>query len=296
MQDGQEGLVNAKFSQRRSIVIHTNLKFAAMVLLCLCTAAALAQQPDKEGFKDPALFTRMPNYWGDWVEEKEFAAQDFRASKDKDEHVEGHFLKYLYRFDNSRGAAASPLQVMRNYQNAAKRIGGKVLFENDELTTLLVTKDGKETWVSVEPYGEQITLVIVERQAMQQNVTADATALQGGLAQVGHVEVPGIFFDTNKSDLKPESKPALDEVAKLLKTNPSMRIWVVGHTDSVGSPESNVTLSNARAAAVIKALTQQMGIDPGRLAPHGAGPYSPVATNKTEEGRARNRRVELVER
>jgi outer membrane protein OmpA-like peptidoglycan-associated protein len=75
-----------------------------------------------------------------------------------------------------------------------------------------------------------------------------------------------------------------------------MRIWVVGHTDSVGSPESNVTLSNARAAAVIKALTQQMGIDPGRLAPHGAGPYSPVATNKTEEGRARNRRVELVER
>jgi outer membrane protein OmpA-like peptidoglycan-associated protein len=130
---------------------------------------------------------------------------------------------------------------------------------------------------------------------MQQDVVANAAALQGGLAQEGHVAVPGIFFDFNKSDVKPESQPALEEVAKLLKTNPSMRVWVVGHTDNVGSPESNVTLSNARAAAVIKALTQQMGIEPKRLAPHGAGPFAPVATNKTEEGRARNRRVELVE-
>jgi outer membrane protein OmpA-like peptidoglycan-associated protein len=188
------------------------------------------------------------------------------------------------------------VQVIRNYQNAAKRIGGKVLFENDEMTTLRVTKEGKETWVSVEPYGEQITLLIVERQAMQQDVAADANALQNGLAQSGHVEVPGIFFDTNKSDVKPESQPALQEVAKLLKANPSMRLWVVGHTDSVGSPESNVTLSNARAAAIVNVLAQQMGIDPQRLAPYGAGPYAPVATNKTDEGRARNRRVELVER
>jgi outer membrane protein OmpA-like peptidoglycan-associated protein len=126
-------------------------------------------------------------------------------------------------------------------------------------------------------------------------VVANATVLQGGLAQVGHVEVPGIYFDFGKSDVKPESRPALDQVAKLLQANPSMRVWVVGHTDSVGSAESNVALSNARAAAVVRLLTQQMGIAPRRLAPYGAGPYAPVATNKTEEGRAKNRRVELVE-
>jgi len=114
-------------------------------------------------------------------------------------------------------------------------------------------------------------------------------------AQQGHVEVPGIFFDFSKSDVKPESKPALEQIAKLLLANPALRVWVVGHTDNVGSAESNLTLSNARAAAVIRVLTQQMGIAPKRLAPYGAGPYAPVATNKTDEGRARNRRVELVE-
>lgn len=74
-----------------------------------------------------------------------------------------------------------------------------------------------------------------------------------------------------------------------------MGVWVVGHTDAVGSADSNLTLSNARAAAVIRALTERMGIDPKRMAPHGAGPFAPKATNRTEEGRARNRRVELVE-
>jgi OmpA-OmpF porin, OOP family len=278
-------------------VFHTCLKFIITVLFCLSAAVVMAQQADKEGFKNPALFTRMPNYWGDWVEEKEFDAHDFRVSKDKDEHVEGHLYKYLYRFDDSRGgAAASAVQVMRNYQNAAKRVGGTVLFENDEMTTLRVTKDGKETWVLVEPYGEQITLLIVERQAMKQDVVADAAALRSGLAELGHVEVPGIFFDTNKAEVKPESQPALLQVAKLLAGNLSLRLWVVGHTDSVGTPESNVTLSNARAAAVVKALVQQMGIDPQRLSAYGAGPYAPVAANKTDGGRARNRRVELVER
>lgn len=277
-------------------MVQSNLKFLAAFLFCIAAVPAPAQQADKPGFKDPALFTRLPSYWGDWVEEKQFDAHDFLVSRGKEERVEGHFLKYLYRFDESRGAAPSTLQVIRNYQNAVKRIGGKVLYESDELTTLQISKDGKETWVSVEPYGAQLTLVIVERQAMQQEVVANAAALQGGLAQVGHVEVPGIFFDFNQSDVKPESQPALEEVAKLLKANPTLRVWVVGHTDNVGAPESNLTLSNARAAAVIRALTQQMGIGPNRLVPHGAGPFAPVASNKTDEGRARNRRVELVER
>ena len=276
-------------------MIHTHFKFIAVILFCLGAVVALAQTPDKEGFKDPEIFTRMPNYWGDWVEEKQFDAHDFRVSKNKDQRVEGHFLKYMYRFDSSRAsAAASSIQIMRNYQNAAKRIGGKVLFENDEITTLMVAKNGKETWVSVEPYGEQITLLIVEREMMQQDVTANAEALKGGLAQSGHVEVPGIFFDFNKSELKPESKPALDEVAKLLKANPSMRVWVLGHTDSVGLIDANMKLSDARAASVVKTLVSDYSISATRLKGYGVGPLSPVASNDTEEGKARNRRVELV--
>ncbi|MCX6624012.1 MAG: OmpA family protein, partial [Acidobacteria bacterium] len=128
-----------------------------------------------------------------------------------------------------------------------------------------------------------------------QDVVADAAALRSGLKENGHVEVPGIFFDFAKSDVKPESGPALKELAAMLQANPALKAWVVGHSDNVGLAETNMTLSGARAAAVVKALIER-GIAAGRLAPHGAGPYAPVASNATDEGRARNRRVELVAR
>jgi len=85
----------------------------------------------------------------------------------------------------------------------------------------------------------------------------------------------------------------LQEVVKLLQGSPALRVWVVGHTDNVGTVDSNVMLSSARAAAVVKALVGA-GIDARRLTPHGDGPFAPVATNVTDEGRAKNRRVELV--
>ncbi|MBI4445424.1 MAG: OmpA family protein [Acidobacteria bacterium] len=130
---------------------------------------------------------------------------------------------------------------------------------------------------------------------MQQDVVADASVFKEGIAAMGHVEVPGIYFDSGKSDLKQESQPALSEIQKLLNTNPSLKVWVVGHTDSTGMLESNLVLSAARAAAVVKVLTEKMGVDARRLGAFGAGPYAPVASNRTEKGRARNRRVELVE-
>ena len=283
-------------------MFHRNGKWIVAILFCALAAvaafapAAPAQQgDDREGFKGPTMFTKPPHYWGDWVDEKEFDAFDFPVSRDKTEHVEGHFAKYMYRYNNPNGGHGSILQVIRNYQNAATRIGGKVVYENGDhdQTTLRISKEGKDIWVSVEG-GNDYLLTIVEREAMKQDVVANAEAMKGGLAEVGHVEVPGIFFDFNKSDVKPESKPALDEVAKLLKANPSLKAWVVGHTDSVGSPESNLTLSSARAAAVVKALVANYGISATRLKGYGVGPFAPVASNDTEEGKAKNRRVELV--
>jgi outer membrane protein OmpA-like peptidoglycan-associated protein len=87
---------------------------------------------------------------------------------------------------------------------------------------------------------------------------------------------------------------ALAEIAKLLEASGGLKVWVVGHTDYVGSAESNVTLAGARARAVVQALVKQHGIDAKRLASFGVGPYAPIAPNAGEEGRARNRRVELV--
>ncbi len=264
------------------------------VLAGLVITAAAARQPDGPGFKDPGLFTRMPTAYGDWVKEAPFDAYSFQVSDSKQERVEGHMFTYLYRWDEEMGPRPSTLQIIRNYENAAKSIGGRVLYENDEIATLRIAKGDKDIWVSVEPGGPQMQLVIVKRQAMKQDILADAQALQGGLAAQGHVEVPGIFFDFNKAVVKPESKPALDQVARMLKAEPSLKVYVVGHTDAVGTLEANLRLSEARAQAVAKALAEGYGISPARLKGCGVGPLSPVASNDTEEGRAKNRRVELV--
>ncbi|MBI2222192.1 MAG: OmpA family protein [Acidobacteria bacterium] len=184
---------------------------------------------------------------------------------------------------------------MRNYQAAVAKLGGKTVYEDTARTTMRIAKDGKDIWIEVAPVnaGMNYHLYIVEREAMKQDVVGNAEALGSGLAATGHVEVPGIFFDTGKAELKPESEAALAEVVKLLQASAALRVWVVGHTDNVGTVDANVALSSARAASVVKAL-QRKGVDPKRLAPHGAGPYAPVASNATEDGRAKNRRVELV--
>jgi len=129
---------------------------------------------------------------------------------------------------------------------------------------------------------------------MAQEVVADAASLNAGLRATGHVEVPGIFFDTGKAVLKPESAAAVGEVAKLLKAEADLKVFVVGHTDGVASVELNLKLSQARAEAVVQALTSEHGIAAARLRAHGVGPFAPVASNDAEEGRAKNRRVELV--
>ena len=282
------------------------VKWSAAFLLA--ASVAVAQKPplkDLPNMKDPALFTRMPGYflaYSSSLKESQFDAHDFtvqKGAKVEKQRIEGHKWIYYYTFDNSTGAVPpSPLQIKRNYQNAALKIGGKVLYEEPgsayNRITFLIARNGQETWVEFSSGGGMnYYLTIVERQAMQQDVTANADALKNGLAETGHVEIQGIFFDFNKSEIKPESQPALQEVVKLLQGSPALRVWVVGHTDSVGTAEFNVTLSNARALAVVKALAAA-GVDFKRLTPHGNGPFAPVAANTTDEGRAKNRRVELV--
>jgi OmpA-OmpF porin, OOP family len=125
-------------------------------------------------------------------------------------------------------------------------------------------------------------------------VTIDAAAMAKDLATTGHVALYGIYFDTDKADLKPESQAALEEITKLLKQDPSLELHIVGHTDNVGAFDYNIALSQRRAAAVVKALTATHGIAVARLRPAGVGMLAPVAPNDNEDGRSKNRRVELV--
>jgi outer membrane protein OmpA-like peptidoglycan-associated protein len=125
-------------------------------------------------------------------------------------------------------------------------------------------------------------------------VTVDAAAMASSIADSGSVAIYGINFDTASSVIKPDSEPAIDEIAKLLTNNPTLKVGIVGHTDMVGDATSNMKLSQARAQSVINELASKHRIAAARLVAFGAGPWAPVASNDTDEGRAKNRRVELV--
>ncbi|GAA0762113.1 OmpA family protein [Ideonella azotifigens] len=136
---------------------------------------------------------------------------------------------------------------------------------------------------------------IVEPKAMATGqVQVNAAALQQGLAADGKIALYGLFFDTGKSEVKPESQPQLAEMAKLLQAQPALKVYIVGHTDSQGALDANLALSQARAQAVVQALVTQHKVDAKRLAAKGVANLAPVASNTAEDGRARNRRVELV--
>ena len=139
------------------------------------------------------------------------------------------------------------------------------------------------------------TVVVVKPKPIEQAmVKVGADEMSRAMAETGRVALYGILFDTAKAEIKSESKPALDEIAKLLKQEASLKLHVVGHTDSQGALQANFDLSKRRAEAVKVALTRDYGIAAARLTGNGVSSLAPVATNETEEGRARNRRVELV--
>lgn len=151
----------------------------------------------------------------------------------------------------------------------------------------------------VEDPANKRTIVyqqIVEGAALQvdQVKVLQANELQQSLDRQGHVAIPGVYFDTGKADIKPESDAALVEMAKLLKADTDLKVYIVGHTDNVGSLDANMTLSSKRAKAVAKALSTSYQIDAARLAAKGVASLAPVASNADEAGRARNRRVEIV--
>ena len=211
------------------------------------------------------------------------------------EQVEGHMWKLWYYPQAAVKTRPSELQILRNFENAVKKLGGTLVYAEKSKETLKLTNAGKEFWVEVwAEFTGKYGLTIVEKKAMSQDIVANADALLNDLTTTGHSAVYGIYFDTGKTDLKPESQQAIGEIAKLLKKDMALKVYVVGHTDNVGSLDANMKLSQGRADAVLQSLIGTHGIAAARLKSFGNGPYSPVASNDTEEGKARNRRVELV--
>ncbi len=134
---------------------------------------------------------------------------------------------------------------------------------------------------------------LYERQTT--DLSAAAAAVEKAIAETGKFVTNNILFETGKAALKPESMEEIQRVAEYMKANPSARFEVQGHTDNQGNDNINDKLSQQRAEAVVRALEEQ-GVDPFNLRPVGKGSHEPVADNKTEEGRAKNRRVEFIKK
>lgn len=282
-----------KGTMRQDVVAHSEALDAAPRK---AENAITDRKPDKPGSQDHPLVSRIPDYYISSYTDVEFAKHTFKTAKGK-EAMEGRKFEITYK--QQKGAQAmSALQKVRNYTQAIRKIGGEVLREENSFATMRATADGRNIWLEVSnPYGQgSYHLVIIEQGMMEQEVTASAEAMLNDIRNTGHVAVYGIHFDTGKATLKPSSKPAFQEITKLLKKDLKLNIYVIGHTDMVGKEPANMSLSNARAASVVEELTTRYKIKSKRLTPRGVGPLCPVNSNRSRDGKAQNRRVELVEK
>ncbi|MFB3904807.1 MAG: OmpA family protein [Acidobacteriota bacterium] len=273
-------------------------------VLCLMLSVPLfaqEQEADSDGSKDHPMLSRMPGYYISVYNEQEFGTHDFfkDAAQDQTQTVEGHYWYIEY---NKRESAKSigPLQIIRNYVNALTRQGAVKICEQVDSekgsTTLRLPTGGKSIWVYVYAQGDAYELTVVEEAGMKQDVEFTAAELSKQLNEQGSVAIRGILFDTGKATIKPESEGALAQILELLKNDSTLKLEIQGHTDNVGAQAANLKLSQDRAAAVKAHLVTKGGIDAARLTTLGFGDSKPVADNSTEEGRAQNRRVELVKR
>ncbi|NIJ43421.1 outer membrane protein OmpA-like peptidoglycan-associated protein [Parvibaculum indicum] len=256
------------------------------------------------------------------METKDEAYTDFERitgvekGKVTTETLEGAFSRRRYRSPEGR----STFELIRNYKDALMAQGFKTDYECSDREKCQNTKwssvsrgpnlgigrdvryftgrmptNAGTAYVSVALNNYVTYVDILETAEMDTGMVAiDASALADGLDRDGKVTLQGIYFDTGLATLKAESFPALEQVGILAKNRPGLKLRIVGHTDSVGDETSNRFLSQQRALAVRTALIRRYGVAESRLAYYGAGESEPVASNDTEDGRAQNRRVELV--
>lgn len=252
------------------------------------------------------------------------------SKPESSETLEGNVTKISYYLPEDR----STLEVFRNYENALKEEGFDILYTCSnkdcggryfnhkvveykkgfgdnyyEQRYLAAKHTGEEGDIYVSLYTVKNTtgggpdkdhiytqVDIIEIAPMDEGlVKIDADAMAEEIFETGSVSIYGILFDFDKADIKPESADSIKEIAVLLNNNPDLKLFIVGHTDNKGSLDYNTDLSQKRADAVVAVLVGEHGIDSARVTPKGLGFLAPVASNSSEEGRAKNRRVELVE-
>lgn len=260
-------------------------------------AAAFAQEP--EGAKDHPMVPRLPNYVIGEYTYNDFESATFPLPDDKERVVEGKHWRITY-FLKEGTRRISELEILRNYANAFKAKSWKAeRYEEPGIGIFSLRTPTSEIWCWVNAGGgggESYSIEIVEKAGMEQSIELSASELAKALDAKGSVALHGILFDTGKATIKPESEKMLAEIGTLLKDNAALKLEIQGHTDNVGQKAVNQTLSQQRADSVREYLIATFSIAAARLTAVGFGDTKPVGSNTTEEGRAQNRRVELVKK
>ena len=269
------------------------IKLLLILLLGISFQLFAQDEPrqDAEGCKDSPLISRMPGSTINSCDNKEFQQAEMPVGKDKDGNVITKTFEGEYHsWDIATRQGMSEIQIFRNFETALKQAGWTLAYE-DSPNTLTAHKGNN--WFMLESKGEFYYQTVVTVKEMQQEVTADASSIADELNKSGHIALYGIHFDTGKAVILPDSESILGEIVKMLQQNPDVKLSVEGHTDNVGAAAGNQALSAKRAQAVVAWLTAH-GVAGSRLTAKGWGQTKPVADNTSEDGRAKNRRVELV--
>lgn len=268
------------------------IKTVITIFLMIFTYTAYSQ--DAEGCRDHALFNRMPNYT---ISEctVNFDLVQIMMADGNEMPIEGNktFLYYTPREDYQQ--PPSFYQIVKNYENAISKYGGKKIFYNTDRATLKLKSGNKDVWIALNNHESTngqgcYDITIVEVEEMKQDIQANE--ILDALNNDGHIALY-INFETGKSAISAESQKIIDNIAAMLNDNPALKISIEGHTDNAGAAAANKTLSENRAKAVMNALISKR-IAASRLTSKGWGQEKPVADNGTDEGKAKNRRVEIV--
>ena len=217
----------------------------------------------------------------------------FSGSGEELDNGYGRFVKNVYSSETDYDRQKYTMASAEDYRYIAMK---KARPEGDVYVTVFATATPSSWKDDVLAAGQVITRVdVIETKPLENRlIKVTAAEMEQQISTTGRVALYGIFFDFNKTDLKPESEPSLQEIAKLLAQSSAMKVLVVGHTDAVGSFEFNKDLSERRAKAVVETLVGRFNVAKDRLLPFGASFASPIAPNTSEDGKAKNRRVELV--
>ena len=275
------------------------LKTALAATTIFFANPSFGQEPDAEGCKDHSFFNRLEKYYiYDCTEN--YNEYEFMMGDDKTQTFEGNVLNITYSYDGPFGPnLPSKLQVMKNYENAIIKMGGKKIYTRTSDDgywtggTFYLQKDGTEYWLGIYDLinnpVDQFNFILLTKEGMKQEIEAKEM-----FDKINSGEALSLYinFETGKSTIKNDSQSIIDELFAMLQNNVALKIIIEGHTDNVGSKETNKTLSESRATSVKNALVKK-GISADRIASKGYGQENPVADNKTEEGKAKNRRVEI---